>query len=113
MGDLSSRLKVGKQLTWRLRKGLPFYQKQSIVLSMMITVARRFEHLQSSFPFNWITDSGFSGKDLVSDLLGFYRVMFCMNNAVGQLKPVSLAEALKRWDHYGKTGSWKNETFRP
>ena len=113
MAGFSSHLTIGKQLTWRLRKRLPFHQKQSIALAMMMTVARRFEHLQSSFPFSWSTDSGFSGEDLVSDLLGFYQVMFCMNNAVSLLKPVSLDEALKRWDHYGKIGSWKNETFRP
>lgn len=113
MVGLKRRLTVGKSITWRLKKGLPYHQKQSIALAMMMTVARRFEGLQGSFPFSWTTDSGFSGEDLVSDLLGFYRVMSCMNNVFSYLKPVSKEEASKRWDHYGKIGSWKNETFKP
>lgn len=113
MIGLKHRLTVGKSLTWRLKKGLSYTQKQIIALTMMITIARRFENLQGSFPFNWATDSGFSCEDLVSDLLGFYRVMTCMSNVFSYLKPVSKKEALKRWDHYGKIGSWKNETFKP
>lgn len=113
MVGLKRHLTIGKSITWRLRKGLSYQQKQSIALTMMITVARRFEALQGSFPFNWATDSGFSGEDLVSDLLGFYRVMACMSNVFYYLKPVSKEEALKRWDHYGKIGAWKNETFKP
>lgn len=80
---------------------------------MMMTLARRFEGLQNSFPFSWATDSGFSGEDLVLDLLGFYRVVACMSGIFSHLKPVSQADALRRWDHYGKIGSWKNETFKP
>ena len=79
---------------------------------MIMTLARRFEATQGSFPNNLITDSGFSGEDLVSDLLGFYRIMSCIN-PFPMLRPVSKEEALKRWDYYGKIGSWKNETFKP
>jgi len=107
------RLTVGKSITWRLKKGLPYYKKKSIALAMMLTVAQRFERLQGTVPFSWATDSGFSAEDLVSDLLGFYRVIACMNNVFGYLKPVSKKEALRRWDHYGKSGSWKNENFKP
>lgn len=113
MAGLKRRLTVGKSITWRLKKGLSYHQKQSIALAMMMTLARRFEGLQNSFPFSWATDSGFSGEDLVSDLLGFYRVVACMSGIFSHLKPVSQADALRRWDHYGKIGSWKNETFKP
>lgn len=61
---------------------------------------------------NQATDSGFSGEDLVSDLLGFYRVV-SVKNPFSMLRPVSKEEALKRWDHYGKIGIWKNKTFQP
>lgn len=98
MVGLKRRLAVGKSITWRLKKGLSYHQKQSIALAMMMTPARRFENLQSSFPFNWVTDSGFSGEDLVSDLPGFYRVVASMGNIFNHLKPVSQAEALKRRD---------------
>ena len=104
--------RVGKFITWRIRKGRPWHERQSIALAMMMTVARRFEAFQGTFPINQVTDSGFSGEDLCSDLLGFYRVM-SIQNPFPLLRPVSKDEALKRWDYYGKIGSWKNETFQP
>jgi len=50
MAGLRRHLTVGKSITWRLKKGLPYHQKQSIALAMMMTVARRFETLQGCFP---------------------------------------------------------------
>ncbi|NNS05884.1 Phage protein [Erwinia rhapontici] len=105
-------IRVGKFIKWRIRKGRPYQERKSIALAMMMTMARKFEAFQGSFPNNMVTDSGFSGEDLVSDLLGFYRVV-SVQNPFAMLRPVSKAEALKRWDYYGKIGSWKNETFRP
>jgi len=45
----------------------------------------------------------------------FYDVRYSqgMTSPFGMLRPVSKEEALKRWDYYGKIGSWKNETFQP
>ncbi|MDF7660351.1 hypothetical protein PUG81_15370 [Erwiniaceae bacterium L1_54_6] len=105
-------LRVGKFIKWRIRKGRPWQERQSIALAMMMTLARRFEAFQGTFPINLVTDSGFSGEDLCSDLLGFYRVT-SVQNPFPLLRPVSKEEALKRWDYYGKIGSWKNETFQP
>lgn len=79
---------------------------------MMMTMARQFEAFQGSFPISLITDNGFSGEDVVSDLLGFYRVM-SVHNPFPMLRPVSKTEALKRGDHCGKIGNWKNNTFQP
>jgi len=112
MVDGKTRLRLGKFITWRIRKGQTYFERQSIALAMMMTLSRKFENFQHSFPNNLITDSGFSGEDLVSDLLGFYRIMTCIN-LFPLLKPVSKEEAQKRWDYYGKIGSWKNETFKP
>lgn len=98
-------------MTWRIRRGRAHWEQKSIALAMMMTMARKFEAFQGSFPNNLVTDSGFSGEDLVSDLLGFYRVV-SIQNPFPQLRPVSKDDALKRWD-YGKIGSWKNETFQP
>lgn len=39
MVGLKRRLTVGKSITWRLKKGLPYHQKQRIALAMMMTVA--------------------------------------------------------------------------
>ncbi|MER2045688.1 MAG: hypothetical protein ABS943_17870 [Pantoea agglomerans] len=105
-------LRSGKMMTWRIRCGRPYWEQKSIALAMMMSMARKFEAFQSSFPNNLATDSGFSGEDLVSDLLGFYRAV-SVQNPFGMLRPVSKEEALKRWDYYGKIGSWKNDTFQP
>lgn len=105
-------LRSGKVVTWRIKHGRPDWEQKSIALAMMMTVARKFEAFQGQFPNNWVTDSSFSGEDLVSDLLGFYRVV-SIQNPFSILRPISKAEALKRWDYYGKIGCWKNETFQP
>lgn len=107
-----SLVRAGKFITWRIRKGRSFSERKQIILAMLIKMARNFETFQSSFPNNLVTDSGFSGEDLCSDLLGFYRAVECIN-PFPRLRPVSKSEALKRWDYYGKIGNWKNQTFRP
>ena len=104
-------LRSGKMMAWRIRHGRPYWEQKNIALAMMMTMARKFEAFQGSFPCNLVTDSGFSGEDLVSDLLGFYRVVSVLN-PFDMLRPVSKDEALKRWDYYGELGSWKNETFQ-
>lgn len=105
-------LTIGKFIRWRIRKGRSLFERYSIALSMMMALAHRFEGLQSNFPFFLYTDSGFSGEDLVSDLLGFYRV-FSYSNPFPLLQPVSKEEALRRWDYYGPIGSFKNTSFQP
>ena len=105
-------VRSGKMITWRIRRGRPFCEQKSIALAMMMTLARKFEAFQGTFPINFVTDSGYSGEDLVSDLLGFYRAV-SIQNPFPMLRPVSKVEALRRWDHYGKIGAWKNEEFKP
>lgn len=58
-------------MTWRIRRGRPHWEQKSIALAMMMTMARKFEAFQGSFSHNLVTDSGFSGEDLVSDLPAF------------------------------------------
>jgi len=112
MIDPTRTMKMGKFITWRIKRGRSYFERRSIALAMMMSLARKFEGLQASFPINSVTDSGFSGEDLVSDLLGFYRVV-SIQNPFEMLRPVSKAGALKRWDYYGKIGSWKNDSFLP
>ncbi|WP_026042474.1 DUF4056 domain-containing protein [Pantoea sp. A4] len=112
MVDSAHRISTGKFITWKIRKGRTYQEQQSIALAMMMALARRYESFQQQFPFYFITDSGFSGEDLVSNLLGYYRIMrLC--NPFPLLRPVSKEEALKRWDYYGPIGSYKNEDFLP
>lgn len=103
---------IGKHCRWRIKKGRPLAQRHRIALAMMMTTAVSFEAMQDSPPLCWGIDSGFSAEDLVSDLLGFYRVVRPMNY-FPWLQLVSKQEALKRWDHYGAVGSYKNKLFRP
>lgn len=105
-------IKMGKFIKWRIKRGRTLFERRSIALAMMMSLARKFEGLQASFPINLVTDSGFSGEDLVSDLLGFYRVVSAPK-PFGMLRVVSQGKALQRWNHYGKIGGWKNESFRP
>ena len=112
MVDPSYTIKMGKFIKWRIKRGRSNFERESIALAMMMVLARNFEGLQASFPVNIVTDSGFSGEDLVSDLLGFYRVI-SSKNLFPALRPVSKKEALKRWDHYGPIGSFKNDSFLP
>lgn len=112
MSERVSNIKMGKFIKWRIKRGRTLLERRSIALAMMMSLARKFEGLQASFPVSLVTDSGFSGEDLVSDLLGFYRVV-SIPKPFGMLRVVSREKALKRWDHYGKIGGWKNESFRP
>ncbi|QGY30561.1 hypothetical protein [Pantoea cypripedii] len=112
MVDPLKKIKTGQYIKWRIKRGRPYHERQSIALAMMMTVAQKFEAFQQAFPFNLLTDSGFSGEDLVSDLLGFYRAI-SVSNPYPLLHPVSKEEALRRWDFYGPIGKYKNETFLP
>lgn len=112
MVDPTMTLKMGKFIKWRIKRGRTYAERRSIALAMMMSLAMKFEGLQASFPINLVTDSGFSGEGLVSDLLGFYRVV-AIQNPFQLLRPVRKDEALKRWDYYGKIGSWKNHGFTP
>lgn len=112
MVDPLRTVKMGKFVTCRIKRGRSYAERKSIALAMMMSLARKFEGLQATFPISLATDSGFSGEDLVSDLLGFYRVV-AVQNPFEMLQPVSREEALMRWDYYGKIGIWKNEGFTP
>ncbi|MBN3218289.1 hypothetical protein [Pectobacterium polaris] len=112
MRKFRKRIGTSKYTVWRIKKGVSRSEQFSIALAMMMAVAPRFEGFQDGFPFNFFTDSGFSGEDLVSDLLGFYRVVDGIHY-FSELKPISRDEALKRWDFYGSIGMFKNKSFRP
>lgn len=106
------RLGTGKFVKWEMKKGLSIDEIHSIALAMMLSTARLFEDYQSQWFFSWHTDSGFSGEDLTSDLLGFYRAIL-PSDYQSRLHLVSKKEALKRWDYYGPIGNYKNRGFLP
>lgn len=105
-------LGTGKLIRWEIKKGLSLDEIHSVAISMMLTTASLFENYQSQRFFSWHTDSGFSGEDLTSDLLGFYRAIL-PSNYQSRLELVSKQDALKLWDYYGPIGNYKNQGFLP
>ncbi|NUH53817.1 hypothetical protein HUK76_08900 [Citrobacter portucalensis] len=87
--------------------------KARIALTIMYGTAKRFEAWQDSILFNWYTDSGFSVEDLVSDLVGFYRVFGTGPDPFYLAKPVSYETAAQIWDAHDPIGTFKNRDFLP
>ncbi|WP_347115110.1 hypothetical protein AAHB66_02540 [Leclercia sp. S52] len=107
-----TRLGIGRFARWEIKRGRDMQDINRMMLAMMMSTALNFEDLQSYRLFNWYTDSGFSGEDLVSDLFGFYRAIR-PGFYTDQVKPVSYESALRRWDYYGAIGTFKNRGFKP
>ncbi|MHA6634855.1 hypothetical protein ACX3OY_13835 [Citrobacter farmeri] len=87
--------------------------KAKVALTIMYGTAKRFEAWQDSILFNWHTDSGFSVEDLVSDLVGFYRVFGTGPDPLWLAKPVSYETAIQIWDAHDPIGTFKNKAFSP
>ncbi|AFE58564.1 hypothetical protein [Rahnella aceris] len=87
--------------------------KKRIALTIMMKTAWRFEAFQDSSLIKWRTDSGFSCEDLVSDLVGFYRVFGEGIDPLILSQPTDIVYSLSIWDHYGPVGRHKNTAFRP
>ncbi|WBM71313.1 hypothetical protein OH773_03335 [Buttiauxella sp. WJP83] len=106
-------LRVGVHSPLMVRSCLSWSMKQRIALTIMMKTANRFEAFQQFPPFTLRSDSGFSGEDLVSDLVGFYRVFGAGIDPIILAQPTSKEYALWIWDHYGPVGNFKNKEFRP
>ena len=96
-----------------VRSCLSNEMKKRIALTIMKQTAWRFEAFQATTMIAKFTDSGFSGEDLVSDLLGFYRVFGTGIDPLILAMPTTKNYALSIWDHYGPIGNFKNKEFRP
>ena len=60
---------------YSIRKGLTLTRKKEVALRIFMEVSLGFEAMQGSWPYSWVTDSGFSAEDLTSNLIGFYRAV--------------------------------------
>jgi hypothetical protein len=100
-----------------VKRSLDTRQKEAVALSIFMEVSYRFEAMQGSFPWSWLSsrskDSSFSEEDLVSDLIGFYAAVRPGIKSLELCRPVSTDASLEVWDTYGSVGSNKNYTFRP
>jgi hypothetical protein len=106
-------IKMGIQKKYDIRKGIDVNDKKSVALSIFLDVSNEFESMQSGLPFRWVTNSGFSAEDLVSNLIGFYRAVNPSVQYVQMFQPVSKNLALQIWDRYGPVGNNKNYSTAP
>ncbi|QYE32975.1 hypothetical protein KZX46_02150 (plasmid) [Polymorphobacter sp. PAMC 29334] len=110
-------LTVGNVAQFVVRRRLDGRAKEAVALAIFQKASLGFEALQASPPFRWVSDKGFSGEDLVSDLIGFYGVYrgFSderMRRIAGE---VTVDESLKVWDDHlpNGIGGLKNYRFAP
>ena len=103
---------VSKITRWKVRRGLSDNDKKRVALTIIMYTTHKFESLQDAFPFSWFTDSGYSGEDCISNLLGFYRAVSDVD-PMTYLTVLSKEEAYRRWDYYGSIGKYKNKLFKP
>lgn len=96
-----------------VRSCLSPFMKARVALTLMYGTAKRFEAWQNSLLFRWYSDSGFSAEDLLSDLVGFYRVFGSGPDPLWLAKPVSYQTAIQIWDASGSPGKFKNRKFAP
>ncbi len=95
--------------------GASLHRKESIAFAIFTEVSKAFEDLQSDWLWGRVTSSGYSEEDLVSNLIGFYKVV---RPEVGKkwrdlCRLVSTNAALKVWDTFGAVGGNKNKSFTP
>ncbi|HYF09044.1 MAG TPA: hypothetical protein VD970_15585 [Acetobacteraceae bacterium] len=105
---LVGRVTTGIYGDFAVRLGLDTAKKESVALSIFLRVSHRFELLQGTY----FLDSSFSGEDLVSNLLGFYRAVRGLDY-VTLCKPVSKSAAEAVWTTYGAPGDNSNRTTNP
>jgi hypothetical protein len=104
---------TGVQTEVMVRSSLSPALLARVALTIMYGTAKRFEAWQNSFLFNWFTDSGFSAEDLISDLVGFYRVFGTGPDPLWLANPVDYKTALQIWDAGDPVGHYKNCQFSP
>ncbi|MFN4117981.1 hypothetical protein [Acidovorax sp.] len=111
---LRKRISSGINREYIVRHKLSNEDKKSVALAIFMEVSLEFEEHQEAFP-KFITDSGFSQEDLVSNLISFHIAIGTVTQAqvMALAEPVSQATAFQIWDRYGSVGSNKNRGFRP
>lgn len=104
-----SRFATGRFNVWQVKKGRTLTERRGIALAMMMSTAVAFENWQSmSFSVGILT-VGSVVKILSLIYLASTGLIFLEH--IGELKIVSKASALRRWDHYGSIGRYKNTGF--
>ncbi len=95
-----------------VRSGLGRGELEGVGLGILLRVSHWFESTQNILP-DFISDSGYSVEDMISNLVSYYRAVKGDEDYVAECQPVSKATAEKIWDTFGAVGSHKNKTLRP
>lgn len=105
----------GREGIFLVKHGLTETRARAVALSIFMDISHRFEQFQSSIPLRWMTDSGYSQEDLVSNLIGFYIGLGIVSKAqaIAACHPVSQATAENIWRQQGAVGANKNRSFSP
>lgn len=106
-----------KSQNYFIKGGLTTAQKEQVALAIFKEVSLGFEAAQGEGVKGFLsekfgTGSSFSEEDLVSDLVGFYKVVKDYDWRT-LCKPVSREAAEAVWKKFGAVGSHKNNTFSP
>ena len=103
-----------------VQDGLSLPERESVALGIWMEISERFEQHQASLPSSIATKSGFSGEDLVSDLLAFYMAVrgISVKTMKRYCRAVPPDESRLIWDRiYVKTGKgigdFKNHRWEP
>lgn len=115
-GSLKQRLYPSVERSYAVKHELTIHQKRSVALAIFQDVSMKFEGKQRFYGgFDFLTDSGFSQEDLVSNLIGFYigLGLITQNKAMEKLRPVSRDTSERLWKKNGSVGSHENHTFEP
>lgn len=107
-----ARLTTSVTKSFLVKRGLHLDQLMGIAYAIFLDTSYAFETLQHRFPYNIVTDSGYSAEDLISNVLGFHSAIFDVNY-IKCLEVRDAEYALKIWDHYGPVGSHKNTELKP
>lgn len=106
-------LRHGVEKHYLIFPGLTASQIKSVALAIFLDVSHSFETLQSNWYYRHITNSGYSGEDLFSNLVGFYRMLYPLKPILSMCEPVSRKIAEDVWDKYGAVGDNKNYSHGP
>jgi hypothetical protein len=111
---LGVRVSAASGETYVVRHGLTPAQRKSVALAIFMEVSLGFEKMQGSWPYSWTraAASSFSEEDLVSNLIGFYRVVEPSVDYLKLCRPVSRDASEEVWDTSGGV-SRKNRQFMP
>lgn len=113
--DMGNRVyKEGVARAYFVKYNLSLPQKESVALSIFMDVSEAFEAFQNDFWGGMVSHSSFSQDDLISNLIGFYRVVrpnvdygkVCQ--FLDQAKSLAVFQGMSEQQREAKSKSWRS-----